>query len=826
MSINKNNGLFERIKNTVALSETDVAPGQKDDRDIDRDIDRDLDIKQKQKFKQDLELAKEQHHKELKAKYSKTLKSLLQKREKELASKYQIQKELEKELQQRISKLQAELNNQFDSKHESDQKLHTQVLELQQEMQASLEKARLKALQEQEKDRSEIMLQLEQKFQNQSRVMEEDLQREHAVQLKQQSEMLAQEYQTKLHAALSQQEQELNQKHINQLSTQNEQRDIRTQKEIETAVNIATQSLQVSFNQERTQLQSVIEGLRPEVEANRIRMRSEIENDMRVEFAYKIEQLKLEMQQTQAQETEAMLAAEKQKLAESLQEENLIVLKYKEIEIKEAAAAKLTQDTAALKQHYANLQQNAIQDALQQQEQALQLEQQQLIEKIEQQGVAKLSEQQRNFEQTLRQLQIKHEQQVSKLNADHDEQQQLAVTKERTRLSEQNTNEKTVLLNQQKQRLQSQFEMEKQQLLEKINSHQIDLEQLELRLTTEHQQNLHAKVNQAVTAKELELQEAFSAQLRDVKQNMVEFKDYELEKKLALQELEASLRVQFTSQLQQAKNEWQQQSETQDSTIKAQLEQQEKELRREFQALLVAQRKQAAANYSKQLDNEIIKAITEYKQQITEEIEADRVKDFAAYEDDIKQKFESRLKQQVGIAKSEIERIKQNLQAEQREQVEAAVAVKTEKLRQQYETQIELNKSSQEEKLLERVEAERKKINLRFAQDKAVLIKDLSSKFSREAQIEMHKYETELRDKLYKEMVKQKDYIQQKFSSTQEAALNEQKRRIQAQHKQEIERIKQGYFEPHLERTQHEQIVAERGVEQLADKILAKFQAK
>ena len=71
------------------------------------------------------------------------------------------------------------------------------------------------------------------------------------------------------------------------------------------------------------------------------------------------------------------------------------------------------------------------------------------------------------------------------------------------------------------------------------------------------------------------------------------------------------------------------------------------------------------------------------------------------------------------------------------------------------------------------LEEERKTINKRFAQDKATLIKDLTDKFNREKHIAMEKYETELRDKLYAEMVKQKDYIQHKFASAQEAALQE-----------------------------------------------------
>lgn len=920
MSVKKNNGLFEKIKKTVAASEADVTPGQNNEQVLDIDavkeaIAAEMETKYKQaslkrikeeeqKFKEQLECSKAEHHKELKAKYSKVAQSVLQKREKELASKYQVQKDTEQKLQQHISKLQSELNKRFELQHVNEHQLHNQVLELQQEidrlqqeMQLSIGEAKINARQEQEKaskalyedlmqaNRTETIRQIEQKFQTQYLNIEADLKRQHSEHIKQQSQVLLQDYEAKLSTALIEQKHEIDKKHAEQINKQSELFELRIKQEVDSAVALASQHLQVEFAQERTQLQAVIDSLRPEIEANRKRLHAEVEEEIRIEFSYKFEQLKLEMQQTKDEQVEALLTAEKQKLAESLQEENLIVLKYKEIEIREACDAQLLQVTVELKQQHAQQQQEAICEALERHEQVLRFEQQQLLKQqeeanalkiieqqnlikqveqqylqqlqdqqqlskqTEQQFMSQLFEQQQQFEITKQQLQHKYEQQLEQVNVDHAERIQLAVMQEKIRSSQQNTMEKKVLLNQQQNNLQNQFDqekntiltqqqiqlsaqfdLEKQQLLERIKQQQLDMQQLELKLNVEYQQGLQAKINQAVMTKELELQEQFAIQLREAKQPMLvaaaPSKDHDLEMRMALQQQETTLRIQFATQLEQARSEWQQQIGEQQSVSKEQLQQHEKVLRNEFQALLVAQRKQAAANYEKQLDIQIRNALKDYKQQLTAELNVTRINDLAASEQALREKFEARLKQQAEIAKSELERIKAHLQDEQQEQIDFAVTRKTETLAQQYEQQLAKYNHEQEEKMVDLIESERKKINIRFAQDKATLIKDLTAKFTREKQIEMHKYETELRDKLYKEMVKQKDYIQQKFASTQESALKEQKRRIEAQHKQEIERIKQGYFEPNFERTQHEHIIAERGVEQLADKILAKFQSK
>lgn len=897
----------------MAASEAGVTPGQNNEQELDINavkevIAKELEAKYKQaslkrikeeeqKFTEQFESFKAEYHKELKAKYSKVAQSVLQKREKELVAKYQIQKETEQKLQQHISKLQDELNKRFESQHVNEHQLHNQVLELQQEidrlqqeMQLSIGEAKINARQEQEKaskalyedlmqaNRTEAIRQIEQKFQTQYLNIEADLKRQHSEHIKQQSQLLLQDYETKLSTALIEQEYEINQKHTEQMAKQSELFDLRIKQEIDDAVALISQNLHAEFTQERTQLQTVIDSLRPEVAANRNRLRAEVEEEIRIEFSYKFEQLKLEMQQVKDEQLEALLTAEKQKLSETLQEENLIVLKYKEMEIREVCDAQLLQTTVDLKQQHAQQQQKAIDEALQQQEQVLRLEQQQLLKQseeasalkiieqqnlvaqAEQQYLQQLQEQQQIIKQTeqqfmtqlfeqQQQLQHKYEQQLEQVNADHAQRLQLAVMQERIRTSQQNTTEKKVLLNQQQNSLQqqfeqeknviltqqqiqlsAQFELEKQQWLQKISQHQIDLQQLEHKLNSEYQQGLQAKINQAVMTKELELQEQFAIQLREAKQSVsvvtLPSKDHELEMRMALQQQETTLRIQFATQLEQMRAELQQQLGGQQSTSKEQLMQHEKILRKEFQALLVAQRKQAAANYEKQLDNEIRNALKEYKQQITAELNTIRINDIAASEQALREKFEARLKQQSEIARSELERIKDHLQNEQQEQIDSAVATKTENLAQQYEQQLVKYNLEQENRIVALIEDERKKINIRFAQDKAALIKDLTARFTREKQIEMHKYETELRDKLYKEMVKQKDYIQQKFASTQESALNEQKRRIEAQHKQEIERIKQGYFEPNLERTQHEHIIADRGVEQLADKILAKFQGK
>lgn len=751
---------------------------------------------QEQKYKQILAEEKNKYEKALKEKYNRVIKSMLNEREEKIASDYkQTYSNIDAELRQEIDNLKQQLA-------QKDQQLTLQVAE-----------ARIAGKQEQEKasrafydnliqsSKNDIAKQTEEKLQAEFLRNEIELKREHEINLKKHTAKLMNTYEEKLRDALYEQEQALIRSHNEQTARQSELFTHRIQQEVEAAVAAATSKMELEFVKEKQALNAIIENLRPEVEANRVRMRVEVEKEVREEFEIKYAQYKQKIEQAKTLELEALLAAERQRIAEAMQEENMVVLRYKEREIREGCTAELQKDI-----------QTKIQQNLQEQEARLRAEHQQQLEAL-----------------------------TKKLQNDHALQLQAEVIQERARVGDKATNEKKILLQQQQANLQEQFASE---LAHKLamqaqnlqQQHQIEIRNLEAQLQmAQNQQGVKHAYEQAVAVTQKPVS-PFESTLEDdvmlvpaaatrVIEIPADTTRFEQEKQLALRALEQKLRAEFAQEMRAVKANIPQvpagidPQEHEQALIEC-----EQRLRREFQAILEQQRMQAATNFAKQRDTELRGTVARYKQKLLNEMEMARTNDLAAAEEALKQQYEARIHQHAELSRVEVERAKEQLQAEHAEKIRAAVALQIEVVEKEQERKFLSYAQAQDEKLKMLVEEERKKLGVKFAQDKANLIKDLTAKFTREKHIAMNKYETELREKLYKEMVKQKDFIQSKYTQTQEAALLEQKRRLEAQHKHEIERIKQGFFDPVLEAPKRDEVLSERNVEILADKILAKFQ--
>lgn len=759
---------------------------------------------QEQKYKQILadektKLAEEKskYEKALKEKYNRVMKSMLNEREEKIASDYKkTYSNIDSELRAEIEELKEELERQK-------QAASMQIAE-----------AKIFGKQEQEKasrafydnliqsSRNDIVKQTEEKLQAEFLRNEIELKREHEINLKKHTAKLMNAYEEKLRDALYEQEQSLIRSHNEQTARQSELFTHRIQQEIDAAVASATSKMELEFVKEKQALNAIIENLRPEVEANRVRMRVEVEKEVREEFDIKYAQYKQKVEQAKALELEALLAAERQRIAEAMQEENMVVLRYKEREIREGCTAELQRDIQA-----------KIQQNLQEQEARLRAEHQQQLDAL-----------------------------AKKLQNDHALQLQAEVIQERARVGDKATNEKKLLLQQQQANLQEQFASE---LAHKLamqaqtlhQQHQQELRNLETQLQmAQNQQGVKQAYEQAVAVTHKPLA-TFEPNLEDdvmlvpattttrIVEVPADTARFEQEKRQALRELEQKLRAEFAQEIRAVKSNLPQVPAGIDPQEHEQaLLECEQRLRREFQAILEQQRMQAATNFAKQRDVELRGTIARYKQKILNEMEMARTNDLAAAEEALKAQYEARIHQHAELSRVEVERAKEQLQAEHAERIRAAVALQIEVVEKEQERKFASYAQAQDEKLKMLVEEERKKLGVKFAQDKANLIKDLTAKFTREKHIAMNKYETELREKLYKEMVKQKDFIQSKYTQTQEAALLEQKRRLEAQHKHEIERIKQGFFDPVIESPRRDEMIAERNVEMLADKILAKFQ--
>lgn len=828
----KNKGLFDDIKDSVDLGHT-LDPKGQEDSEVKKTVDpreilerelikrlsaekhrlaAELEIQfkeasskrvkeQGQKFKE--LLAKEQellaqeklkYEKALKEKYQRVMKTMLQEKEQQLAEKIKNQNYASTmELRQQIDKLQQELAQQ------------------QQATTLQISEAKITAKQEQERaskalydnvlqaERDAIVKQAEDRLQAEFARREIEMKREHEIALKKHTAKLMQAYEEKLQQAVAEQEQDLTRNQSEQLTRQSELFNHRIQQEVNAAVAAATSKLELEYVKEKQNLNAKIESLRPEVEANRLRMRVEVEKEIRAEFDIKYAEYKLKVDAAKKQELEALMTAETQKLAEAMQEENMVVLKYKEREIREKCTAEFEQQLQA-----------TVHKNLQEQEKRLQAEHEQQLEVI-----------------------------AKKLKEDHALQVQAEVIQERARITEKATNDKKILLQQQEANMQEQFNSELAHKLamqaQALNQqHQAAMATLEARL-----QEIHAKPASRASI------EPFASSIPDLIESIapktnhfaqeqdlphlvsapptVDPALFAAEKRAALEAQYKTLQAQFAAQLQAERLKWEEERGTSSINLEAELEACEKKLRREFQGILEQQRLLASANFAKQRDVEIRGTIAKYKQKILNEMETARLNDLAAAEQSLKEQYAARMQQHGDLARVEIERTKEALLAEQHAKIKAAVDLQMEAMHKQQDLKFAQYAKQQDEKLAALVEEERKQLQIKFAQDKANLIKEVTAKFTREKHIAMNKYETELRENLYREMVKQKDFIQSKFTHAQEAALQEQKRRLESQHKHEIERIKQGFFDPSNEHAKHDEIIAERNVEQLADRILAKF---
>lgn len=832
MSIDNNDGLFDKIKKAVdagytidpigqEYQEEDPAALSKSQVERENSIERELlsrlsqekhrlaaemEMQSKrdniarmkaheQKFKELLAQEKLEYQKTLKEKYERLIKTVLQDREKKLVEKYKQKTYLtEVELRQKISQLEQELEQQ---KRNADLYINEARISARQEQEQASKNMYDNLLQS---SRSEIVKQTEDKCQAEFLQKEIQLKRSYEQELSDQSRALLAEYEAKLRAvsseheaklrsALIEQEHTLTQEHREQLSKQSELFNLRLEQEIANAVSAASTKLEMEFVKEKQALNAAIEELRPEVERNKVRMRMEVEQEVRKEFEAKYAEYKRQVDAEKVSEMETLLTMEKQKLAENLQAENLVVLKYKEREIRDACTADFNQQM-----------QDKLQQALVEQEQRLRAEMQQHVDHV-----------------------------TGKLQAEHALQLQAQLIQERAKIEEKNTHEKKILLQQQQTSLQEKYEAELAHKLavqaqDLSRRYKLDSQELEAKLLqNERMQRQKQTAETTVNDSQSNLGNALivpKSYLEEKQANDSGIREALLAQK---EELEAR----FAQQLRDARREWE--KETKQDVLHSRQEIEsacESRLRREFQAILLEQRKQAAEKFTKQRDQEVRTAINKYKQKLLDEMETVRVNELAASEEALKEQYAARIQQHSELARVEIERAKEQLHAEQQEKIRQAVEQQVAAVRKEHELKLITYAKEQEKKLARLIEEERKQINLKFAQDKANLVKDLTARFNREKHAAMAKYETELRDKLYKEMVKQKDYIQTKFSSSQAAALQEQKRRLEAQHKQEIERIRQGYFDPAAtaEYAKHDQIIVERNVEKLADNILAKFQ--
>lgn len=759
------------------------------------------------KEKQQYEIALQQQEKVLKDKYSRVMKSMVQEREQKIAEEYQKKVDINKQQNYASDvELRAEI-----------EKYKQELMQAQQTATLQIAEAKLTAKQEQEKasrnlyenvlkaNREEIIKQTEDKLQAEFLRKEVEARREHEINLKKHTAKLMTAYEEKLNEALFEQEQAFARTNNDQLTKQSELFNHRIKSEIDTAVSAATSKLELEFVKEKQALNVIIENMRPEIEANRLRMRVEVEKELREEYEIKFSHYKHKVDQAKALEVESLVTTEKQRLSESMQEENMVVLKYKEREILERCNTEAQRDL-----------QLKIQQSLSEQEKRLRAEHQQQLEQA-----------------------------INKLQSDHSMQLQAEVIQERSRVADKATNEKKILLQQQQINLEEQFNSElthklAMQAQSLTQQHQIEICSLEAKIQElQNQQNIKQAHEQALAITQqripqprmqldIQADNPYLVSASTMYERPASEPDHsgcESEKRSALREQEQRLRSEYEQKLRDVRSTIEHASRGIDPEIhEAEIHAMEQKLRREFQGILEQQRMQAATNFAKQRDIELRETIAKYKQKIINEMDNARVNDLAAAEEALKEQYAARMQQHSDLARIEIERTKDKLLSEQAERIQHAVGLQLEVIHKEQERKFAAYAAQQDERVKVILAEEQQKLNLKFAQDKANLIKDLTAKFTREKHIAMNKYETELREKLYSEMVKQKEFIQTKFTQTQESALNEQKRRLEAQHKHEIERIKQGFFDPSHEASPHAEIIAERNVELLADKILAKFQ--
>lgn len=684
----------------------------------------------------------------LKDKYEQVARSLLKEREQQLINQYQ---QKTNQYQEKIADLQVQVNRLEQDLAKQQQGVHTSFEK--EQATRTLYEDLIKA------SRSEFMQQAEHKFRAEYIAKELELKQAHAQQLIQREQKLAAEYTVRQQTALLAQEQTLTSKYTAQIEQQNELFNLKLQQQIDAGTVLAIQSQRSEFEQERAALQAMVEGMRPEVAANKQRWYAEVTEQVRQEYEQKFIEFKAAQEQEVAAlkaaqehefavakaeltqrnhgELELLIAGQRQKLAEEIHQENSIVMKYKEREIRDACDAQVLQATLDLKQRNAQEVQEAVQEALAQQALQLQVDYNK-----------KLAEN------------------TAKLTVEHEEKIKLATIQERARLSQITTNEKKLLL--------------EQQLANLEKEHQNALLTLETRLLQGQDPRIQNVIDKIVAERVIELRRQMEAS-RPTSTPVPHLQS----------EINQQLQVEALAQCEQR-------------------------LRQEYQVILENQRKQAAENFASHLKQAVRRALTKYKQRLSTQMSASREEELAILEDQLKAQYAHKLQQQVQALKMEFAKDQGQFIAAEESKIKLHVEQQTAELRRQHKLELQKAIQEQEHKFNALLEQERQKFNMKFVQDKANLIKDLTARFTHEKQVAMQKYETELRDKLYKEMVKQKDYIQAKFSGSQDVALQDLKRRLDAQHKQEIDRIKQGYFDPFAKRNQD--------TEQLADRILAKFQ--
>jgi hypothetical protein len=842
---------------------------------------------------------------------------------------------------------------------------------------------------------SNVAKSCEQKFANQLEEKEREWKQEQANKLSKQQETLASDYQLQLSKKLLAQEQELQSKFsaelIRQQSTLLEQQLQAVSSAVTRAIAETTQELrnefaqqqqqmQLEFEQEKArllrdtqetrinqeqklaefeqqtqealnakqtkieQLEAELELLQAEWQVNSQRLKSEVDVELRVEYTEKFRQYQEDQQeiyerkiaeykQKADNEYQQMLVEENNQLVLKMERENLTVLKYKELELREnykllttntqnalqTEHEKTLQATLAhhdgllaaeldrLKSEFAAKEQNIIakyaddlntaiaqeravltrqaltekKDLLQQQQTSL-LEQYNLDLNNKLEALAQQMCTDHQAELTALKQQLQLEQQQANLQITAAQQTELAIFEQklqqdyRLKAHQQNIeHEKAIAkavaqrerelhrnfelqLIQEQQKLSDTFEMNKQLALQNLErslreQFNVELERKnnELKYGFERDRLVENGKNSMPINLEIAKQEALLEQEQKFREKMVQEietveKQLAQEKHVALDKLQNALQDKFNLDLQQARAEWEysklkelqeherMQQEVLEHEKAAALFKCEQQLRREFQELLVQQRKQEVTLITQQKDQELNHALTEYKKQIMQELQQQNRGELNSAEAELHAEYESKLQQHMEIIRVDLEQEKSKLQIEFAAKFKEALDNRQATIQLEYDRKLVQIEENQEQRLEIHLEQERKKINLKFAQDKAKLVQEISARFMQEKQEAMEKYENELRDTLYKEMVKQKEYIQSKFSAAQDAALLEQKRRLEAQHKHEIERIKSGYFSnAKAELTQNvlsnrprPAPVVERGVEQLAERILAKFQGK
>ncbi len=341
-------------------------------------------------------------------------------------------------------------------------------------------------------------------------------------------------------------------------------------------------------------------------------------------------------------------------------------------------------------------------------------------------------------------------------------------------------------------------------------------------------------------------QQQIIAQLAHEKHNLEQ--QFERDKNYALEQLRQELTLAAEAKLQQAKIEWENErlndlknheasfKEVMDAKVAAAVLQRESQVRHEFQLKLEQQRELDQIAIRNQIQDEaqeqMQRTLEQYKVQLLTQLEQKQVIELETAKDELAEQYAKKLQQHLEIVKAEQEQMRTTMELEFNSRLQDAMLQQKQELQQTYQEQISQLETKKQEAIAIRIEQERKKLALKYAQDKATLIQELSAKFNQEKNHEMAEFENHLRDSLYKEMLKQKEYLQTKFNNAQELALQEQRRRLEAEHRHEIEKVKQGYFVRQsssdftqtVVNTRNRSRHVDKSVESLAEKILAKFQ--